>query len=135
MVDTIDCRASVFDPTGKFLRYLGGPGDVVGQFARPKGIAVDRNGFIYVVDAAFENCQIFSPQGEIALAFGGPGSSSGCMVLPTKVLIAENGLEYFQKYAAPEFKIAYLVFVANQHGPRKVNVYGFGRSEKHTYPD
>ncbi len=135
VVDTIDCRVTVFDPAGKFLRYIGAAGDVAGQFARPKGIAVDRAGFVYVVDAAFENCQIFDPKGEIALSFGGPGDVPGTMVLPTKVAVSEEGLDFFTRYAAPEFKLQYLVFVVNQYGPRKVNVYGFGRSAKHQYPE
>jgi hypothetical protein len=31
----------------------------------------------------------------------------------------------FQKYAAPGFKIEYLILLTNQAGPQKVSVYGF----------
>ena len=135
VVDTILCAASVFDPSGEFLRQIGSPGDVVGQFARPKGIAIDPDGFAYVVDSAFENCQIFTPDGEIALAFGGAGNLPGSMSLPTQVIISREGTEHFARYTAPGFDVRYLVFVINQFGPWKVNVYGFGRSAGHSYPD
>jgi hypothetical protein len=38
-------------PNGEFLGSFGEPGDGSGAFGRPKGIAVDRQGRIFVSDA------------------------------------------------------------------------------------
>lgn len=43
------------------LRTFGRIGDNLGHFARPRGMAIDRAGYVYVVDAAFNNVQVFTP--------------------------------------------------------------------------
>ena len=52
-----------------------------GQLNRPKGVAVDASGAVYVVDASFDNVQIFSPQGRLLDILGhtghGPEEFSG----------------------------------------------------------
>lgn len=55
----------VYDRMGKFLHTIGEPGDMVGSFARPKGIAVDSGGNIYVADAEFDIIQVFNPEGRV----------------------------------------------------------------------
>jgi DNA-binding beta-propeller fold protein YncE len=115
-----------YSPDGKFLETIGFHGDQAGGFARPKGAAVDKNGRLYVVDAAFENVQIFNDQGQILLFFGGPGSGPGDLYLPAGIAIDDNNAAYFQKFADPDFKLEYLVYVTNMFGKSKLNVYGFG---------
>jgi DNA-binding beta-propeller fold protein YncE len=115
-----------FSPDGKFLDTIGFHGDQIGGFVRPKGVAVDKNGRLYVVDAAFENVQIFDDQGRILLFFGGPGHGPGNLYLPAGVAIDENNAAYFQKFADPDFKLEYLVYVTNMFGKNMLNVYGFG---------
>jgi hypothetical protein len=78
-----------------------------------------------VVDAGFENVQIFDKEGQLLMFFGGPYNGPGDMWLPAKVIIDYNNLEYFQKYVHNNFNLKYLIFVTNQYGPDKVNVYGF----------
>ncbi len=41
VADTLNDRVEVFDADGNFIRTLGKNGDGPGDFARPKGIAVD----------------------------------------------------------------------------------------------
>ncbi|MCF6169313.1 hypothetical protein, partial [Lutibacter sp.] len=94
------------------------------DLVRPKGIAVDKEENIYVVDASFENVQIFNKEGKLLLFFGGHYRSKGDMWLPTKVMIDYDNLKYFEKYVDPKFDLKYLIFVANQYGPDKVSVYG-----------
>ncbi|HCJ66269.1 MAG TPA: hypothetical protein DHV62_02810 [Elusimicrobia bacterium] len=53
----------VYDRMGKFIRTIGEAGDTIGSFARPKGIAVDSDGNIYVADGEFDVIQVFSPEG------------------------------------------------------------------------
>jgi DNA-binding beta-propeller fold protein YncE len=115
-----------YSPDGKFLDAIGFHGDQIGGFARPKGAAVDKNGRLYVVDAAFENVQIFDDQGRILLFFGGPGIAPGNLYLPAGIAVDDNNTASFQKFADPNFKLEYLVYVTNMFGRNMLNVYGFG---------
>ena len=71
--DTQNFRVQTFDKDGEFIRKFGKVGDKPGMFARPKGVAVDSDGHIYVTDAAFNNIQIFNDQGELLMWFGSAG--------------------------------------------------------------
>jgi hypothetical protein len=124
-----------FDANGTLERAFGKLGDNRGHFARPKGIALDQANRLYAVDAAFNNVQIFDPEGRLLLFFGGPGENPGSLLLPAKVVIDYDNLKYFQKYIRPGFQPEYLVFVTGQVGPRRVNVYAFGREQGKKYPD
>lgn len=115
-----------FTPDGRLLRNIGFHGDQIGGFARPKGAAVDKDGRLYVVDAAFENVQIFDDQGRILLFFGGPGSGPGNLCLPAGIAIDDKNTTYFQKFADPDFKVDYLVYVTSMCGKNILNVYGLG---------
>jgi DNA-binding beta-propeller fold protein YncE len=115
-----------FSSDGRLLQDIGFHGDQIGGFARPKGAAVDKSGRLYVVDAAFENVQIFDDQGRILLFFGGPGGGPGNLYLPAGIAIDDKNTAYFQKYADPDFKLDYLVYVTSMFGPSLINVYGFG---------
>ena len=96
------------------------------MFARPKGIAVDRQGLIYVADAATQVVQIFNSEGRLLLYFGQPGASTyGQLVLPASVKVDYDDVSYFEKYVAPGYKCEYLIVVISQFGANKVSVYGF----------
>jgi len=122
--DMGDFKIKIYDHSGKFLSSVGSNGSSPGQFVRPKGIAVDREENLYVVDAGFENTQIFNKDGKVLLFFGGPYKGPGDMWLPAKVIIDYDNLAFFEKYTDPAYKLNYLLFVTNQYGPDKVNVYG-----------
>ncbi|NIA06638.1 MAG: hypothetical protein GWP14_03215 [Actinobacteria bacterium] len=125
--DTLNARVQVIDrKTGKLIKLIGSLGLSLGKMVRPKGIAVDREGRLYVADAATESVQIFNPEGKLLLMLGAAGDGPGDMLLPAKVMISYEGLDRFAEYADPDFKIEYLIFVSNQLGVRKINVYGFG---------
>jgi sugar lactone lactonase YvrE len=124
--ETSNFRIQVFTPDGEFIRKIGSVGTSWGQFARPKGVAVDREGILYAVDGAFQNVQMFDADGQILMYFGSPGNDRGSLNLPTGIDIDYDNVEYFRKYADPDFEIEYLVVVANQFGPNKIVVYGFG---------
>lgn len=114
----------MFNLKGEYLKTIGSHGDRMGQFARPKGIAVDDDSTIYVVDAGFENIQMFDSNGSLLMYFGGPYKGSGDMWLPAKVIISYDKINYFHKYVDPDLNLKYLIFVTNQYGPDKINVYG-----------
>jgi SMP-30/gluconolaconase/LRE-like protein len=115
----------IYDYQGNFLSKIGSYGKNLGQFARPKGIAVDKEGILYVVDAAFENVQMFDQDGKLLMFFGGSYQGPGDMWLPAKVSISYDGLEYFQKYVDDRYTLKYLVLVTNNFGPDRLNVYGY----------
>ena len=81
---------------GKFLRSFGGPGREFGNFARPRGIAVDDEGNIYVSDASFNNFQIYNPEGQLLLAIGQGGTESnpGRYGLLSGIAVDETGRVY-----------------------------------------
>ena len=68
----------------------------LGQFGRPRGLAVDREGLVYVRDAAFCNVQVFLPDGTLLLAIGGRAEADGPgrYLLPAKVAADETGRIY-----------------------------------------
>ena len=83
-------RVQAFDADGNFLRSIGRLGDTPGSMARPKGIAVDSEGHLYVVDAAFNNVQIFDDEGRLLLAFGAFGNGPGQLWMPTGLWIDQR---------------------------------------------
>ena len=125
VVDFGDFRIKVYTHEGEFIMSVGSYGRRIGQFVRPKGIAVDRESNLYVVDAGFENTQIFSKDGKLLMFFGGSYQKPGDMWLPATVTIDYDNLEYFEDYVHESFQLKYLIFVTNQYGPDKVNVYGY----------
>ena len=120
-----DFNVKQFSSQGEYLGVFGGYGNSPGRFTRPKGMALDREENLYVVDAAFENVQIFNRHGELLMHFGGSYEGPGSMWLPAAVEISYENLSYFQPYVDPSFDLKYLIYVTNQYGPAKVNVYGF----------
>lgn len=124
--DTGGFCVQVYDLDGNYLRTIGRQGVAPGLFSRPKGVAVDRSGHAYVVDAATQVVQIFDTEGRLLLFFGAAGASThGEVILPAAVKVDYDNAGYFQKFVAPGRQIEYLIFVTSQFGGQKVSVYGF----------
>lgn len=135
--DTSNFRVQEFTPDGQFVKTYGaGVGTAPGSFARPKGIAVDREGRVYVVDAAFERVQVFNEEGQLLMYFGEPGAThvSG-LDLPTDIDIDYDSVRYFEHFADPDFELEFIIVIANQFGQNKVNVFGFGRHKSMSYDE
>jgi DNA-binding beta-propeller fold protein YncE len=124
VTDFGDFKIKTYSHDGEFISSVGSYGQGIGQFSRPKGIAVDRDTNLYVVDAGFENTQIFSSEGKLLMFFGGNYKGPGDMWLPAKVTLDYDNLGYFEKYVDPSFNLKYLIFVTNQFGPDKITIYG-----------
>lgn len=92
--DTMNCRISVFDPEGNFVRKYGDMGDSWGEMNKPKGVALDSFGNLYVVDSAWSVVQIFNKRGDVLLFFGGRHRLPGMMENPTGVAIDHNNRIY-----------------------------------------
>ncbi len=107
-MDTFNFRVQIFDPDGRFLGKFGSIGTGYGQFSKPKGIGVDSEGHVYVVDAAFNNVQIFNPEGRLLLHFGEFGNRPWQFWLPAGLSIDENDR----------------IYVADQYNKR-INIYQY----------
>ncbi len=70
-------RVQKFSPTGTPLAQWGELGAGPGQFNGPVGIAVDRQGDIYVADVANHRIQILSPSGQPLTQWHTVGSGIG----------------------------------------------------------
>ena len=134
VVETSNYRVQRFTADGKSVRVYGEVGNEPGTFARPKGIALDRLGRMYVGDAAFENVQVFDNGGKLLLFFGQTGDKLEGLNLPAGVTIDYDNVEFFRRSADPRFNVEYLILVASQFGPNKIDVFGFGRMKGVDYP-
>ncbi|MHC4855341.1 MAG: hypothetical protein ACYS72_02940, partial [Planctomycetota bacterium] len=95
-------------------------------FGRPKGIAVDKAGRMWIVDTAAQVAKIYNAEGQLLMFFGFPGYGPGNMNLPAAIHIDYDHLDLFKDYFAEGAQIEFLVLVSNQYGS-KINVYGFGK--------
>ena len=134
VVETGNFRVSRFTPEGKFVRHYGAAGQGPGQFARPKGIAMDRAGRLYVGDAAFQNVQVFDNDGRTLMVFGQPVDGSQGLNLPAGIAIDYDNVDLFRSRAEPGFTIEHLILVVSQFGPNQVDVFGFGKMSGAVYP-
>jgi DNA-binding beta-propeller fold protein YncE len=67
----------IFDADGNFISTFGKAGDGPGYFARPKGIAVDSDGHVWVADTVQDRVQVFDPDGHLLIYLGGHGMLPG----------------------------------------------------------
>lgn len=85
---------------GKGTKTPGAPGAAParsaadGQFAEPRGVAVDANGFVYVVDSANARIQKFSPDGKFVAKWGKEGTEDGQFKTPGGIAVGPDGLIY-----------------------------------------
>lgn len=88
VTDTLNSRIQIFSADGDVLnRKFGSRGLYLGNLVRPKGVAVDREGNVYVVESYHDSLLVFSGRGELLLAIGGTGTSPGQFYLPSGVWV------------------------------------------------
>jgi len=108
VTDAMNFRIQIFDLQGKHLGEFGKAGQSSGYLSRPKGVAMDQQGHIYIVDGLLNNIQLFNVQGQLLLAMGEQGQQIGEFWLPTGIYINEQ-----QK-----------IYVADSHN-RRVQVFRY----------
>ena len=127
-------KVTKIDQDGNYLDSFGGVGDQFGQFSKPKGIALDNEKRIYVVDGGTSIVQLFNDKFRTLTYFGWPGLPFGSLNGPTGIAVSTENIDYFQKFAAPGFKVTSLIYVVNQFGQEfcipRISVYGLGQMEK-----
>ena len=88
VTDTMNSRVQVFGASGEVLdRKFGTRGLNVGDFVRPKGVAVDNEGHVYVVESYYDHLLVFGRDGEFLLPIGGTGQETGRFFLPAGVWV------------------------------------------------
>jgi len=92
VTDSLNFRVQVFSKAGEPLAQVGGLGQVLGRFSKPKGVAVDDGGRMYVVDSIFDVVQMFDDSGRLLMHFGGSGSRPGQFWLPAGIAVAGNNI-------------------------------------------
>ena len=86
VADTINARIQTLSAeTGKHLATVGKLGMFVGNMVRPKGVAADSEGNIYVIESFYDHLLIYNPKGEFLMSIGGVGSEPGKFHLPAGV--------------------------------------------------
>jgi sugar lactone lactonase YvrE len=73
---------------------VGKLGDQSGTMFRPKGIAFDSEGDLYVVDGLWGVVQAFNRQGQLLYTFGNRGTALGEFQLPTGLFIDHSDRIY-----------------------------------------
>lgn len=87
VVDAMNFRVQTFSRDGGFVRSFGSLGERTGSLFRPKGLALDSEGNIYVADALLETVQVFNEQGRLLYFFGRSGAGLGEFQLPSGLCI------------------------------------------------
>lgn len=94
VTDSLNFRVQVFDGALRFERAFGGLGDAPGDLPRPKGVAVDARGVVWVVEGSFDAVQAFDGRGELVAILGGAGTGPGQFWLPAGAAIDPRGRLY-----------------------------------------
>ncbi len=88
VTDTLNNRVQVFTADGQLLqRQFGRRGLVLGNLVRPKGVGVDGEGNVYVVESYYDSLLVFSSAGEFLMPIGGTGTATGRFYLPAGVWV------------------------------------------------
>ena len=81
VVDAMNFRVQLIDRSGQFQYAIGKIGDGRGEMFRPKGIGVDSEGHLYVVEASSTWCRCSTAKASCCITSGRRGrasASSGC---------------------------------------------------------
>lgn len=132
VTDKLKGMVTKFGPDGVFLRNYSRQGSLPDCLVRSKGIALDKEDRLWVVDAGPSMAtKVFrNRDGRFLMIFGMSGTDPGQMYMPADVAIDYDNVDLFKHYAVEGAELECLVLVTNQYGPHKISVYGFG-----TFPE
>ncbi|MES1981647.1 MAG: 6-bladed beta-propeller [Pseudomonadota bacterium] len=95
VADTMNARVQVLDAqTGKANLVIDPKGLNVGSLVRPKGVAVDSEGNIYVIESYFDYLLVYNRKGQFLMPLGGTGNDKGQFLLPSGVWIDDKDRVY-----------------------------------------
>ena len=86
VADTMNARVQVLDTsTGEARRVIGERGLNVGNLVRPKGVTVDTDGNVYIIESLHDYLLVYNRNGDLLLPIGGTGAAAGQFYLPSGV--------------------------------------------------
>jgi DNA-binding beta-propeller fold protein YncE len=86
--DTMNARVQVIPLNGEGKPMLVGErGTMMGNLVRPKGVAVDSENNLYVIESYHDHLLIFDERARFLLPIGGAGKAAGSFYLPGGVWI------------------------------------------------
>lgn len=91
VTDTLNSRIQVFDAEGHNLGDLGERGIHVGNLTRPKGVALDPAGIVYVIESYFGYLLAYNQQNDLLLGITGSGLKEDKFLLPSGVWTDKQG--------------------------------------------
>jgi sugar lactone lactonase YvrE len=90
--DTLNFRIQrISISSGRALSAFGQLGDASGETPRIKGIAVDRDGNLWVSDALLDQVSLYNRSGEFLMGLGESGAGPGQLSFPTGVSAHSDG--------------------------------------------
>ncbi len=103
--DTLNARVQVIDEMGNFVKAYGRRGLYLGDTPRPKGVATDTDGNVYIVESYYDYLLIFNDKGDFLLPIGGTGNDIGHFFLPAGVWVRDDRI-----YVADTFNGRIMIF-------------------------
>lgn len=82
VLDSMNARIKVFNPTGEFVRSFGERGTALGSFQLPKGLSLDPFGHVYVSDSLANKFVVFGLDGTYLMTVGGKFKADKGVVSP-----------------------------------------------------
>jgi DNA-binding beta-propeller fold protein YncE len=94
VVDAMNFRIQTFDRQGSFQSAFGNLGDSEEALFRPKGISLDSENHIYLVEGLSGTVQVFDREGQLLYFFGRRGRGLGEFQLPAGLFVDQNDRVY-----------------------------------------
>jgi DNA-binding beta-propeller fold protein YncE len=91
-------RIQVFSPSRKWLRQWGGHGYELGEFLKPRALAIDEEDRLFVADSCNHRIQVFDTQGKLLNSWGSRGVAPGQMCYPYDLTIGPDHRLYVCEY-------------------------------------
>ncbi len=91
-------RIQVFSPEGEWLRQWGGHGYELGEFLKPRALAIDEEDRLFVADSCNHRIQVFDTQGKLLNSWGTRGEEPGQMCYPYDLAIGPDHRLYVCEY-------------------------------------
>jgi sugar lactone lactonase YvrE len=90
-------RVQKFSPDGHFQLQWQMPQTDLGK---PKGMGMDKDGNIIVIEPHYQRINIFSPQGKLVSQWGQKGTNAGQLIMPRAVAVNSRG-----DFLMPEYTV------------------------------
>ena len=87
VTDMMNSRIQGLSADGGVRLHFGERGLYVGNLVRPKGVATDSDGNVYVVESMYDTLLVYDPRGRLLLSIGGTGKDAGRFFLPAGLWI------------------------------------------------